>query len=48
VEAYDLYLRAQALRVQASPGIIRGIEFLEQAVAKDPSFAPAYAGLGSF
>ena len=38
-EAYDLYLRARAHRG------IEGIPVFEQAIAKDPSFAPAYAGL---
>ena len=47
LEAYDLYLQAQALRVQGPPGIAQGIGTLERAIAKDPSFAPAYAGLGS-
>src|SRR5262245_10925662 len=47
MEAYDLYLQAQALRVQGPPGTVREIDTFEQAIAKDPSFAPAYAGLGS-
>jgi len=47
MEAYDLYLQARALRVQGPPGIVQGIGIFEQAIAKDPSFAPAYAGLGS-
>jgi TolB-like protein len=47
IEAYDLYLQALALRVQGPRGIARGIGTFEQAIAKDPSFAPAYAGLGS-
>ena len=47
MEAYDLYLQAQALRGQGPPGIVQGIGTFEQAIAKDPSFAPAYAGLGS-
>ena len=47
MEAYDLYLQAQALRVQGSPGVFDGIGMLEQAIAKDPSFSPAYAGLGT-
>src|SRR6516164_11637601 len=38
-EAYDLYLRARAQRG------VEGIRTFEQAIAKDPSFAPAYAGL---
>jgi TolB-like protein len=47
VEAYDLYLRAQALRVQGPSGIVKSIGTFEQAIAKDASFAPAYAGLAS-
>jgi TolB-like protein len=38
-EAYDLYLGARAKRGRES------IPEFEQAIAKDPSFAPAYAGL---
>ena len=46
VEAYDLYLRARALQIQrGDPGIDQSIGPLEEAIAKDPSFAPAYAGL---
>ena len=42
VEAYDLYLRARTVRDgQQSIGLF------EQAIAKDPSFAPAYAGLAT-
>jgi len=39
VEAYDLYLRARELDTRES------IDPYEKAIAKDPSFAPAYAGL---
>jgi TolB-like protein/Flp pilus assembly protein TadD len=47
-EAYDLYLRARALPVQRGlPGLEQSIGPLEQAIAKDPSFAPAYAGLAA-
>jgi TolB-like protein len=46
-EAYDLYLRALA-RAEDQTGL-RGLEssipFFEQAIVRDPSFAPAYAGL---
>src|SRR4026207_818508 len=41
-EAYDLYLRARALQIQHG-GLSIGP--LEEAIAKDPSFAPAYASL---
>ena len=45
-EAYDLYLRARALPIQhGASGIDQSIGPLEQVIAKDPSFAPAYAGL---
>ena len=52
LEAYDLYLRAQSLTYDARPGhnreqLVQGIEMLEQVVAKDPGFAPAYAGIAT-
>ncbi len=40
-EAYDLYLRARSMDYRTSIGPF------EQAIAKDPSFAPAYAGLAA-
>jgi len=47
VEAYDHYLRARAAQIH--PGGFAGgnqsIGPFEEAIAKDPSFAPAYAGL---
>jgi TolB-like protein/Flp pilus assembly protein TadD len=47
-EAYDLYLRARALPLQRGVhGYDESIDPLEQAIAKDPSFAPAYAGLAA-
>jgi len=48
VEAYDLYLRARALGgggAFGQPGFRRSLPVFEQAIAKDPTFAPAYAGL---
>ncbi len=45
-EAYDLYLRARAFENwQGLSGLEKSIGFFEQTIAKDPSFAPAYAGL---
>jgi adenylate cyclase len=45
-EAYDLYLRARALMIQhGQPGFDESIGPLEEAIAKDATFAPAYAGL---
>jgi TolB-like protein/Flp pilus assembly protein TadD len=40
-EAFDFYLRAPAAGLRNSVGLF------QQAIAKDPSFAPAYAGLAS-
>jgi TolB-like protein/DNA-binding winged helix-turn-helix (wHTH) protein len=46
VEAYDLYLRARA--IDPLQGVFQQqIDLFEEAVAKDPSFAPAYAGLAA-
>jgi eukaryotic-like serine/threonine-protein kinase len=50
VEAYDLYLRARALalpRMLPRDYYAQAIALYEQAIAKDPAFAPAYAGLGA-
>jgi serine/threonine-protein kinase len=45
-EAYDLYLRASALELQEGVvGIAKSVGPFEQVIAKDPSFAPAYARL---
>lgn len=47
-EAYDLYLRARSLEIQSGSldaGYNRSIGPFQEAIAKDPSFAPAYAGL---
>ena len=44
IEAYDLYLRARA----AQRGLVDykgSFDLFEKAIAKDPAFAPAYAGL---
>jgi TolB-like protein len=45
VEAYDLYLRARTVSTGLDGS--QSIGLFEQAVAKDPSFAPAYAGLAT-
>jgi TolB-like protein len=45
-EAYDLYLRGRGLQVRIGlAGYDQSIRPLEEAIAKDPSFAPAYAAL---
>ena len=46
--AYDLYIRARAAeRQRALSGVELSIELLEQAIAKDPMFAPGYAGVAA-
>lgn len=57
VEAYDLYLRAHALWVPVAlfsehdltpaQRFVQSIGLFEQAIAKDPAFSPAYAGLAT-
>ena len=44
-EVYDLYLRARALHRQRGAGVLQAIELFQQALAIDPQFAPAWAGL---
>jgi len=47
-EAYDLYLRARALEIeQGLHGVDQSVDPFEQVIAKDPSFAPAFAGLAA-
>ena len=47
-EAYDFYLRARALEIKhGTTGPNYSVGPYEQAIAKDPSFAPAYAGLAA-
>jgi serine/threonine-protein kinase len=46
VETYDAYLRARALVRHSGPAKARAaIELFDQVIARDPAFAPAYAGL---
>jgi len=46
VEAYETYLRGRYYQYQNSiDGLQKSIEFFEQATARDPSFADAYAGI---
>ena len=48
LEAYDFYLRARAVEMaNLSPlsGSDRSVDFYQEALGKDPGFAPAYAGL---
>ena len=45
IEAFDLYLRARAAGNVRFPGHDEVIGLFEQAIGKDPTIAPAYAGL---
>src|SRR5262249_41232649 len=45
VEAYDLYLRARSLELRSLEGRSDSVSAFQAVMAKDPSFAPAYAGL---
>jgi TolB-like protein/Tfp pilus assembly protein PilF len=44
-KAYDLYLRARALHRKRGDDLLPAIGLLEEALAIDPDFAPAWAGL---
>ncbi|MFY9618848.1 MAG: protein kinase [Pyrinomonadaceae bacterium] len=45
-EAYQLYLKGQYYAARyTKEGFNKGIEYFEQAIAKDPNFALAYSGL---
>lgn len=45
-EAYEKYLRGRFYQTQnTADGLTRSLEFYEQAVALDPAFAEAYAGI---
>src|SRR6185295_5031969 len=46
-EAYDLYLHARASMTRLFPGNDEVIGLFEQAIARDSSLAPAYAGLAA-
>lgn len=46
LEAYRLYLKGRnAWNKRTAEGLRQGIEFFNQAIAIDPNYAPAYAGL---
>ena len=45
-EAYHLYLRGRYhWNKRTGAGLNKGIEYFQQAIQKDPNYAPAYAGL---
>ena len=47
VEAYDLYLHARAQPQRNRNDALAIVGLYQQVIAKDTSFAPAYAGLAS-
>ncbi|WP_434479626.1 protein kinase domain-containing protein [Gemmatimonas sp.] len=44
--AYDLYQRGMYFYQRRGPGLVKARGYLEEAIAKDPTFARAHAGLG--
>ncbi len=46
-DAYDLYLRGEHLLQSRGRGVERSVDNFERAIAVDPRFARAYAGLGA-
>ncbi len=45
-EAYQLYLKGRYFwNKRTEEGLKKGIEYFQQAIEKDPNYAPAYAGL---
>jgi serine/threonine protein kinase/tetratricopeptide (TPR) repeat protein len=45
IEAYDLYLKGRYLVEQRGEAIVKGLESFKQAIAVDPGYALAYAGM---
>ena len=47
LEAYDLYLKGRYFwNRRYEGGLQKGLEYFNQTIKKDPSYAPAYAGIG--
>jgi serine/threonine-protein kinase len=46
LEAYELCVQGRALLLQRGGGILRALPCFERAIALDPDYAPAHAGLG--
>jgi TolB-like protein/DNA-binding winged helix-turn-helix (wHTH) protein/Flp pilus assembly protein TadD len=47
-QAYDLCLKGlYSWNKRTAPGLLQAIEYFQQAIAKDPNYAPAYAGLAN-
>lgn len=48
-EAYDAYLKGQYFWNKRTPeSLKKSVEYFQQAIAKDPEYAPAYANLAQF
>ncbi len=45
LEAYDLFLKGRFQVEQRGDGIARGLELFQQAIARDPNYAMAYAAI---
>jgi serine/threonine-protein kinase len=45
IEAYEAYLKGRALLYRRGAGIRQGMALMERALALDPEYAPAWAGL---
>jgi serine/threonine protein kinase/Tfp pilus assembly protein PilF len=45
LDAYELYLKARFLVEQRGEGLVKGLEYFRQAIAADPDYALAYAGM---
>jgi serine/threonine protein kinase len=45
LDAYELYLKARFLVEQRGEGLVKGLEYFRQAIAADPHYALAYAGM---
>jgi serine/threonine protein kinase/tetratricopeptide (TPR) repeat protein len=46
-EAHDLYLRGRFFMLkQTEEGLRKSLDYFNQSLAKDPNYAPAYAGIG--
>ncbi len=45
LEAYDLYLAGRARMRERGPGVLQAVELFAAAVARDSTWAPAWAGL---
>ena len=47
-EAYDLYLKGRFYLNKRGAGIIKGLEYFQQALEKDPSLTLAYTGMAEY